>query len=425
MQDYFYISLAFLIFVFFYSKKKRKLKYFSFSFIGPLIIFLQYFASYFESILKGHKYESNILRSYNIEVGLTFALLSILAFFIGFNLKKEKFRLNSSIDFSINLFSNRILYLVLIFTLIFTLVILGGIQNALFSIYDRGDWNNMLFAFSPVVVSTLMVASTIIFPIIILYAATGIVLKPKSKVLLYCIGAAASITFWYEFSRGSGIFFMLIPIADYLINKKIKLSKFILLFTISMYLSFIGFTQRKYYKGGVANYIYAVFQPKFDDQSRTIFKEEFKPVFASIDALPSFTVKVDDKHNDQETSFSLLFKLLYNLNPFPQFIMKPYPIGKDLKDMIGVDYGITTPALAEIYYVMNYFGVVLVFCIGYLFSYFERNALNQNQFILVLTYVFLLIALVLSSHSGLRPVLKIIWYLVLFKFFLKKIGVVN
>ncbi|UZR95496.1 hypothetical protein [Chondrinema litorale] len=381
--------------------------------------------------IKGQYYTSSILVDEFINEGLLFSFFSMIFFFLGtisVKEKKEKLNVFENSTFFYKIYSHKIQLLVLFISFLLSIYILGGISNAFYSNIERGDWNIMLVDLGENVRKSIMVGSSLIFPLFMLYASIGLVIKAKYRFIFLLIAFVSSWIFFFEFSRGSGLIFLTLLFADFWIYKKIKTKKYLLLIFVSLYFSRVGITQRANYPNGVGSFISALisvdtlsdfFESFYKNNTDYSKKDAQKSLFYSLDALPAFTLKAYDRTVVKQNIYKEVWALLYNINPLPSFLLKPAEIGTGLSELQGVTYGITTPALAQIFFVFNFYGVAFIYLIGVVFSRFELMLINQNKFISVLIYLFLILSIVISSHSDFRAMMKILWYLLFFIFSIK------
>lgn len=217
-----------------------------------------------------------------------------------------------------------------------------------------------------------------------------------------------SVTFFYKFSRVAGICFLIAAVFS---SQKVpgkRQTKFLIitLCIISVYLSLIGFTHR--FQNGYASFIMSALSP-----SSELLNDYFLggngqwsllPNIVFLDASSSASAHVSFS-SGLERSNNSFFHFLLLLQPLPStFFDYPVRVGANLTTEFGATgyFGLTTPALAELYHLFGFWSVILFFFYGRLLCRVDRLINSRPSPISFLVFVLIFGGILVSGHSGIR-----------------------
>ena len=180
----------------------------------------------------------------------------------------------------------------------------------------------------------------------------------------------------------------------------------VILTALAFYMGNLGYDQRGYYTPGIGNYLHAAISGKSESHSSRRGSHVFDAESNTLDAVAPFTRRVEIRETSgDEPGIEKLPQVLFHINPIPSGIVDPGRIGTGLSDYMRTvgRVGLTSPALADLYYALGYIGLVFVVGLGAAFGYFDRYAVYRPGLVGQLGILLVVIGTGISLHSGIRP----------------------
>jgi hypothetical protein len=232
----------------------------------------------------------------------------------------------------------------------------------------------------------------------------------------------SSLKLFHGFSRGAGFSFFVL---SFLVIK-LKGPKWILIALISALLGYhmgsVGLDRRGDFKPGLSSYLSALIF-----QERTIYKKKTE-VFLSpdnnpLDALAPWSRKAQARQREKPDALITGFKLLWNLNPLPSEFVPLFKIGRSLSEIMKTwgHTGLTTPALAELYYALWVWGCLAGIPLGMVYGWFEKQNTFYPSWYSQVALLFCFLSLPIGLHSSLRSMTRPLLYAFVFYFLGRKL----
>lgn len=298
----------------------------------------------------------------------------------------------------------------------------GGIEEVFDSSYHRGSlqWDASTFQRIINVFSSQMY---IVMTVIGIYYFVN---NKNYRYWGFILIMASSLYGFHSFSRGSGFSFILLAVFIVIFKgfRNNRRQVLVLLF-FGYFLGWVGLNGRSFYKPGLANYLTAIYEVPFLQkqgevpESNNIMNSDSNP----LDAVGAWTRKVEQKDDVYLFDLNHAVIFIYNLNPMPSSIIPPIPLGEGLSDYMGTtgSTGITTPALAELFYAFGYFGAVFIFLIGRIFCYFDDKFKDEKSLYISVCFLLMLTSVPIGLHSSSRAMTRPILYGIIIYFVFRKI----
>jgi hypothetical protein len=230
---------------------------------------------------------------------------------------------------------------------------------------------------------------------------------PISMTILL-IGSAPLL---FKFSRLSGAAFLISAAVLLSLSKKNSIKAIVvpLFFVIGLYMCVIGYSHRAIAPMGSGSFILTMMQPRLDEIT-DLFTGEQASSFTSLaalnflDALGPASISIHFNGLSEYGVLPGLAWLLAILQPLPSaFVPIDMRPGISLSTWLGTigSTGLTTPALAELWYLLGYWslamGLIFGFCIRVADSF-----LQESRRLSSLIVALMIVSVVIAGHSGLR-----------------------
>ena len=214
----------------------------------------------------------------------------------------------------------------------------------------------------------------------------------------------------HSFSRASGAAFIFGAISLAVYRRRGILSFIVLsLFALTgVYLSIIGITQRSVANMGVTSFLLSAIKPDWSTLEGFIFSTEsagpLAPSANLLDALGPLSASIHFSGVYDAGPIAGLIWLLGILQPLPslflEFELRP---GARLSKALGTfgSTGITTPALAELHYLMGYWAAFPLLAYGAFLRKVDRISRFGGRLPLIILML-TLAGIVIGGHSGIR-----------------------
>jgi hypothetical protein len=191
---------------------------------------------------------------------------------------------------------------------------------------------------------------------------------------------------------------------------------------LALYLGTVGYYGRGLFHPGVGNFVDAVYlSQRF--QAESLGDLATLGNLNMLSATEAWTKKAETSEYEPADVSVMAPRLLWNLHPFPSELVPIRPIGTDLSDIMGTwgSTGITTPAFAELYYVLGYSGCIAVLFLGMAYGWFDREATRQAGVISSMCVLLCVASLGVGLHGSLRAMTRYVLYAFLFLSFQRSV----
>lgn len=383
----------------------------SLRFLGVLFLWLGYHLSPWLSYISGEMWDHYLIVPYLVDEALLFSGLAMCAFLVGygfiFRKKHIRIRKVTPAQFSLPTIKPSWVFWTAIVVLAMTVLLSGGITEFWASSHGRGygqfderDTAKRALRLLNVLHLPLQLALTVMAALLILKSG-----KSRLNILLglFALLVASSGSLW-NFSRAAGFPFLLLGFLA--LRAGVPKAKFIGVTTLLVVfmLGAVGYGQRSNFNPGVGNFIHASIAHWSSSVSgKEVYSADDKFI-NPLDATAAFTRKAEIRYMEQPELFEMTAKLIWNLNPLPSEFFPIYELGTGLTEAMGTtgSVGLTTPALAEIYFVFGMAGFLCVALFGGVCGWFERYAIRQPCLTSALAIVLVFVSFGVGLHSGIR-----------------------
>lgn len=405
------------------------LGFLSIRFLSIIFIWVGYHLSPWLAYLTGDYWNSFLLVTEFLDKGLLFSLISMFCVLLGsgwMSLKNWK-SVNFGVKKQLRLRLPRMKFGWLIITsaisLILFIVNVGGLDEIWDTSYFRGEgqFNERIG-----VGKILQIISVLSTPLNASLAcmASFAVLQEKNTTLLKITGylalIVASLASIHSFSRGAGFSFVILAFMALRVkrNKGIVLA-FVCAF-VTLYLGSVGLNERSRHPG-LGNFLDALLAHQIivPERNKSIIPG---PEKNSLDAIAPWTRKALAAVLEEPRIEVMGPRFLWNLQPFPSEFLPLAPLGRGLGEImgtIGSSSNITTPALAELYYVFGMWGVLFMIPFGGIFSFFDRQTVSKPGLISTICLLLCFISLPIGLHSSMRAMTRPLLYALVIHFLSK------
>lgn len=390
-------------------------EFLSLRFVGVIFIWIGYHLSPWVSYITGSIWDNFLLVPMFIDDGLFFSSLCMMALMIGYQYAYKESSYAAVYDhgrsFKLTNIPTSLLSILAVLCGIAFIIKVGGIEEVWASSYGRGEGQ---FLARDLYGKLAHISNVLSTPLqIVLGVAASIYILQRKQIGAQLLGwmflFVASFSVMHGFSRGSGMAFVIMSFVALRLKGKRGISIAVIAIFIASFLGSVGYTQRGGTSPGLGNFITAAEKYMFEDtgdSSRTA------PIRNSLDAMAPFTRKALSKEIDEPDELVYGMRLLWNQNPLPSEFFPLYEIGSGLSKIMGTygHTGITTPALAVIYYALGYYGSILYLFIGGILAWFEKQANTRGDMVGMVGLLLVLSSCVIGLHSSLRAMTRPLLY---------------
>jgi hypothetical protein len=225
---------------------------------------------------------------------------------------------------------------------------------------------------------------------------------------------AFSLAHMYSFSRGAGFAFLILALVAIYLKRLRGMPIVMVAIPLALFLGSVGYHQRGNFNPGIGNFLEAVpraVEEMVPNEQRVMVGEP-EPVINTLDSMSVWTrvAAIADDYKPDRLTHGV--DLLLSLSPLPSELVWVAGVGPDLVAIMGTgtSMGITTPALAQIYYALGSGGAVVMVVIGAIYGWFDRLRVVQPGGISLLCSIMCLASLAIGLHSVLRAMTRPLIY---------------
>jgi hypothetical protein len=405
------------------------------TFVG--IFFVQYFLTILIVAMVG-SWSTSVISHQEINSALKFSLFCMISIIVGYSLAAISRRSSVAVANKVSFFKNveflsrnsqptmnwRKYWLKVLFLIIFVVLILclqallfEGQLSAIFVSdlprgFDQFESKTNFVALASVLFSLNGIFSLV--PSLMLGLALGSLRGLKTiamfpVILLLLVVCAAPLM--HGFSRASGAAFIVAAVGLAISPRRSAFNAgLILLFAgLGLYFFVIGFTQRGVAPMGVLSFVEAAIwpNPAGFDWLMTVTPSGnwvIGPNINFFDAIGPLSASIHFSGKFEEGPALGFLWLIAVLQPLPSaLIPMDYTPSVGLSTALGVwgSTGITTPAIAELHFLMGYWAIVPLFIYGWFLRAVDRG-ISVGGHIPLLIFLLTTAGIVVSGHSGLR-----------------------
>lgn len=380
-------------------------------FMSVLLTWIGYHLSAWLALYPGEQWKSFLLVERYIDEGLLFSTMAMLAQIIGYDSFRKHLPTTSATECNkdvIPKIGTHLLLLLTVASLLLFVLVVGGPSEAWESALPRGVGQIDDQSLAGKSRQAVAVISQAVFlstgGIAAFYVARYI--RSADRVLfgLGCIIIASFHYMWF-FSRISGAFFAFLSIVVLRIHGRKKTVFAMVCALIAIYMCWVGYNRRGLTYPGLANYF--AFLAPIDTQWEQKYKLSLSEV-NFLDALAPWTRKAAQRESEASSFFENIANLIWNLQPLPSELVGVKPLGRSLAEVMGTvgSVGITTPALAEIYYVFGLWGAGLLVVWGRVLAWFDGQSVQRLPLVGTASTVLCAAGLVIGLHSSTRAMTR-------------------
>lgn len=388
--------------------------------VGVMFIWIGYHFSMWCAFYYQFKWTSFLLVPGFAEEGLLFSILWMWCYLLGYDfythmqMKKKGFPEYSDLGFSIPQTNTSMLAIMVIATLVFFTVNVGGLSEVWIASYQRGAGQFDARDIGGKILHMMRVVSKQFYVIVACYAAFYIY-DIRSDIPRKLFGSfallAASLNAIHSFSRASGFLLVIFAFLSVRLKGKNGLVAALFCCFAALYLGKIGVEYRGDFPPGVGSFIQAAVhtpeKPSGNSGELAVPDPESNP----IDALAPWTRKAEARQYEYPGLWESFRTIVWNMNPFPSEIVPVRPLGSDLREIMRLpNVGITTPALAELFFGLSFWGSGFGVLIGICMAFFEFQAMENKSVMSSFCVLLCFISIPIGLHSSLRAMTRPMLY---------------
>jgi len=391
--------------------------------VGVLALWAGYHLSPWLGFFQQDVWDPFLLVPEHIDDGLLFSVLCMGTFLAGFGRVHppgaSSVCARTQLPRGAAMISLRLLLALSLVTLGLFLLVVGGPEEAWKSSVPRGwgqfDDRDFLGKLRHMATIACTVANVILACVASVY-----LLQPAGPTawqrILVGIPALliASLEPLHWFSRVAGQAFMIFAFFALRIKGHRGIPVALLAVASGAYFGYTGLQWRGDYNPGLGNFLSAAAKPL--DASKTQQAPTPDEPLAALNPLSGiepWTRKAQERQSHPPNCLSAATDLLWNLQPLPSELVPLRPLGWDIAEMVNTcaaNYGITTPALGEVYYAFGHLGSLLMFGLGMLYGYVERLAVRKPGLATYLCLLLFAISLPASLQKNVRTQTRLFLY---------------
>lgn len=373
----------------------------------------------------GAYWSNRLLVESFVDEALVFSTLSMLACLLGARIANKNIIQHThlhlyqpAMPFRINAI---VLGLYILFVLISFIIYVGGLDQVFYSSTARGagqfDERTTYYQINNINTTFLHFLSMVLAVISTMYIIQQKHLRDFIFINLGYLGLlVASLRGVHYFSRAGGLALVISAIVLAKINGFRSFFSIIVCLFLSLIIGHIGYTQRDSYTPGLANFAMAAgdtFSGIFlTDETGANHDETPLTELNLFSGVESWTLKAWSSTLEDHFFYQDLADFLINLNPLPSIILPSKQIGIDLSKIAGTQgiTGITTPFLADIYYVFGHPGALLMVLFGYMLQRMDNNFRKEQSSLSLIIVFFGMIATIAGVQKDVRTIMRPLWY---------------
>lgn len=386
---------------------------------GVAFLWIGYHLSPWIAYLSGQPWTYFLLVPEYIDEGLRFSLLCMFCFLVGYSFvlgygkPPKALRRFTYLRFP-EIEVRWLLWLACICMVLFVISV-GGLDQVWISSNSRSSGQFEVRDFTGKIVRMVKVAS-LAMNVVLACASALFIMQNKHKPWLQALGwlclLVASMRMFWWFSRAAGFAFIILAFLALRLggHRRLVLATFSI--TVALFLGSVGFNERAMYGSGLATFLQAATTSSIQgdpDKAAIFVTADSNP----LDAMAAWTRKTQTMYSDDPSGLDMAPLFFWNLNPLPSELVPLARIGEDLAVImgtVGAAYGLTTPALAEVYYVFGYAGCLLIAVFGAICAWFEKQTIIRPGAISSICLLLTFSALPLGLHSTMRHMTRPVLY---------------
>jgi hypothetical protein len=413
------IGLVPLVIVLFQAARNDFMELLSLRFAGIFFMWLGYQFSPWCGYLSGKEWDTFLLVDKYIDQGILFSALSMFAYLVGFNMvfkKKSKnhFSIHNRPRLIFPKISGKLLIVLIMVSFLMFLTSVGGFEEMWRSIHPRGEGQFLQRDFSGKILRINTILLTVI-QTVLACAATLYIVQSKRDVFRQLAGwlgiLVSSVSSIWFFSRGAGFSFIIFSFLSLKLKGRKSLFIAIISFSIAIFLGNVGLSERGSYYPGLGNFLDSALKANNLSTDNSMFISP-TTIRNPLDAMGPWTRKAEASDFEKASFIKMGPRFFWNLNPFPSELVPLAPLGRDLAEIMGTYgfTGLTTPALAEVYYAFGIWGFLFMLPLGAAYAWFERLTYLKPGVISSICFTICFISFPVGLHSSMRPMTRPLVY---------------
>jgi hypothetical protein len=385
-------------------------------FISVLLTWVGYHLSPWIAFLSGDQWRSSLLVLQLVDQGLLFSSFAMIALILGYDSHRTSNpRYFSPEPGQMPLPKVRIEHMLILTlaSLIVFLILVGGPSEAWASSSPRGfgqfearDSIGKLRQMAGVLSSVLYVAAA---------AAAVCALQCSRKLEHVLFGLAClmvtSFQWMWGFSRGAGAAWAFLGFWTIRTHGRSKALHAAVLALLAFYMGWTGYTARGASNPGL-RYYFAALLP-FESRGEHPYASPIPPPERNpMNAMEAWTRKAAQREIDNPSFLTNALNFAWNLQPLPSELVSLRQTGRDLSEVMGTvgSTGITTPALAEIYYVFGLSGALSFLIFGRVLAWFDLISFHQGPLLSPILTTLCIFGIASGLHSSTRAMTRSLLY---------------
>ncbi len=395
------------------------MEFLSLKFAGILFLWIGYHFSPWYSYLSGVKWDSFLLVGKYIDKGLLFSSLCMFAYLAGFSivsgkLSKNYHSINDRPRLIFPKIKDELLIVLAVLSFLMFLINAGGFEEMWRATSSRGEGQFLQRDFWGKIVQIIAVLSNPV-QVALACVASIYIMQSKGRIFRQSMGwfglLVASLKSISFFSRGAGFSFILFSFLSLRLKGKKAIPLAIVSVSIAIYFGAVGLNERGSYYPGLGNFLDAALSTSetSTNKNKSVLPVEVKN---PLDAMAPWTRKALASEQEKSSFVVMGPRFLWNLNPLPSEFVPIIPLGRGLSEIMGTygSTGITTPALAEVYYAFGIFGFLIMIPLGAIYGWFERLTDLRPSVLATSCLIICFVSFPIGLHSSMRAMTRPLVY---------------
>jgi len=360
----------------------------------------------------------------HVDAGIRNASFAMLAFIVGYAFASSGRQAATSQPPT---FTNKHVVAIVLLSLVViigTAAARGGFTNLFFDVNPRGAGQWQERGFIEKILHNIRVLSTAA-SIILCILSSWILTHTKSRSF-FCYTICllgifiSSFPLMVKFSRASGGSLFILAMFFLANPYRRRFLACTATAVLGLHLCWVGYTARKDYNPGVGNMLIAAIERPLaavgnaSDGGAMIKQDDHKSEFDPsrdnfLNALDPWTLRAETAINYDGNTFERFFLLVSVLQPLPsEWSSLPARVGPSLSVVRGTTghTGLTTPALAELYYLFGQFGAIFFLIYGYFGALVDGRYRARGDVRFLILKLLIAAGFVVGLHSGLRAMTR-------------------
>lgn len=416
---YLLLGLVPLLIVLIQAVRVDVMELLSLKFAGLFFLWIGYHYSPWYGYLSGNKWDNFLLVDKYIDQGLLFSSLAMFCYLLGFIIvsrrrPKGRLSVNEMPSLVFPKIKGKLVVTLILLSFVMFLIDSGGFVEMWRSTHPRGEGQFLQRDFLAKIFQINTVLSTFVQTALACVAALYI-LQSKRGVVRQTLGwtgiLVSSLSSISAFSRGAGFSFLIFSFLSLRYKGKKALIPAIVSFAVAGYLAGVGLNERGAFYPGLGNFVDAALTANVTEKDWSAMN--FPLINKNpLDAMAPWSRKADASDYEKSSVFVMGPRLLWNLNPLPSEIFPGAPLGRSLSEIMRThgSVGITTPALAEVYYAFGIWGFLLMIPLGACYAWFEKLTVWYPGVISSICLIICFVSFPIGLHSSMRAMTRPLVY---------------